>query len=298
MVKSQPRTAIVTPSYASDFERFSLLCETIDERVTGFTRHLVLVEQADVEKFRALEGPRRVVIDEREILPSWLKPYPDPASFFRRRIWLSRRTKPLRGWHVQQLRRIAIAAHAEEDALFYCDSDVAFFRNFDCAQLWDGDALRLFRRDNALDKADLREQRVWSANAGKVLGLSADAASSHDYITTLIAWRRDAVEGMCERIAETAGRHWVEAVAATRKFSECMIYGRYADEVLEGRGHFHDDNELCHIMWSGKTPKFADLEAFAKEVSGDQVALGLQSFVGVDPHRIRRLIDELAAVPN
>lgn len=285
-----PRTAIVTASYASDFERFCLLCETMDRHVTGYTRHLVLVEQADVDLFTQTAGPSREIICERDLLPSWLKPYPDPSSMFRRRIWLSRRTKPLRGWHVQQLRRIGIAANVDEDALFFCDSDVVFLRHFDCSSLWSGENLRLFRRPNVLDDPKLEEQRVWSRNAGIVLGFPRGKTSEHDYISTLIAWRRDAVINMCERIAEKNNRHWVAAIAAVRKFSECMIYGRYADEVLGAAGHFHDDTELCNIMWTGSTPSHAELTAFVESTSDQQVALGLQSFVNVDLDRVRDLI--------
>ena len=47
--------AIVTASYAPDFERCRLLCETIDRFVTGAPRHYILVEQRDVALFRQLE---------------------------------------------------------------------------------------------------------------------------------------------------------------------------------------------------------------------------------------------------
>ena len=90
------------------------------------------------------------MIDERDLLPRWLRSFQDPTSLFRRRIWLSTRTMPLRGWHVQQLRRIGIAMHAQEDGLVYCDSDVVILKDFDCSVFWrDGD-LRLFRRENAV----------------------------------------------------------------------------------------------------------------------------------------------------
>ena len=126
---------VVTASYAADFERCRLLCETIDRHVTGAAKHYLLVEHRDVTLFRQLESPHRVVIDERDLLPSWLQPHSDPTSRFRRRIWLSLKTPPLRGWHVQQLRRIAIAEHVPEDVLVFCDSDVAFLKPFDCSRL-------------------------------------------------------------------------------------------------------------------------------------------------------------------
>lgn len=291
VTNSTRSAALVTASYLPDLERCRLLCETVDRFVTGYDRHYLLVSGPDVRHFRQFEGPRRTVVDERDILPSWLHDLPDPLSRFRRRIWLSLRTAPLRGWHVQQLRRIAIAEHVGEDALIYCDSDVAFLRPFDCGSVWRGDDLRLFRRDNELSRDELSNQRLWSANAGAVLGL-ADA-SLHDYIATVIAWRRDATVDMCRRIESVTGRNWVAAVGMRRQFSECMLYGRFADEAQDGAGHFHSSEELCRVYWSGKPPTEPEFRAIVASMSPHQVALGMQSFVGADINMQRRLLSEL-----
>jgi hypothetical protein len=188
------------------------------------------------------------------------------------------------------LRRIAIAAHVAEDMLVYCDSDVAFLKPFDCSGLWRDGRARLFRRDGALAAPGLSDQRLWSAMAGRALGIGQPSHSPHDYISTVIGWRRDAVLGMCERIEAIAGRHWVEAVASSRHYSECMLYGRYADEVLGGAGHFHDATELCSVYWDGPAMDDRAFRAFVESMSDDQVAIGMQSFIGTDIARIRRLI--------
>ena len=240
--------------------------------------------------FRSLENSHRIIVDERDLLPGWLKPFSDPFSLFRRRVWLSSRTVPLRGWHVQQLRRIAIAYHVEEDGLFYCDSDVAFLKSFDCGRLWNGNDLRLFRRDNALLEECPGDQRLWSSNAARTLGLKSSEHSPHDYIGTLIAWRRDAVRSMCEHIESTHQKHWAQAIAADRRFSECMIYGRYVDEVLSGNDHFHDATELCRVYWFEPAPSEAEFQAFVAEMDPDQVAIGMQSFLNVDTTSIRQII--------
>lgn len=280
--------ALVTASYAPDLERCRLLCETIDRHVTGHSHHYILVASADVAQFRQLEGPRRTVVDERDLLPSWLRSFPDPLFRFRKRVWLSPFTLPLRGWHVQQLRRIAIARHVAEDGLVYCDSDVAFLRPFDCRVIWRGGDLRLFRRQDALSREGLDPQRAWAASAGRALGLSA--AARHDYIATVIAWRRETAVAMCERVEEVTGRHWVAGIAARRHFSECMLYGRYVDEVLDGVGHFHASQELCRVYWSGPAPTDEQFNRFVAEMGPEQVAIGMQSFIGTDIGRIRRLL--------
>ncbi|PHP66282.1 hypothetical protein CSC94_15260 [Zhengella mangrovi] len=284
------RTALVTASYAGDFERCRLLCETIDRHVTGATRHLLLVSGPDVPLFRQLEGPHREVVSERDILPGWLHDLPDPLSGFRRRVWLSRHTVPLRGWHVQQLRRIAIAGHVGEDALFYCDSDAAFLRPFDCATLWKGPRLRLFRRDGRLLESGHDEQRQWARNAARALAAGTGDGLPHDYIATLVAWRADTTRAMMQRLEAVAGRHWIAALARTRRFSECMLYGCQADSVDEGRDHFHDATELCRIYWKGPRLDTAGIRDFVAACEPDQVAVGLQSFVGMDMADIRRAL--------
>lgn len=282
--------AIVTASYAPDFDRCRLLCETMDRFVTGASKHYLLVEHGDVAQFRVLESARRVVVDERDLLPSWLHSFRDPTSFFRRRVWLSARTMPLRGWHVQQLRRIAIAAHAGEEILVYCDSDVAFLKFFDCGAFSRDGLVRLFRRDNVLEKADASEHVTWSRNAGAALAIAAPEVSPHDYIATLIAWRRSAVAGMCRRIEDQTGRHWASALGLQRRFSECMLYGRYVDEVRGCEGHFHGSEEFCRVHWTGRPMSDAEFHAFVDSMGAEQVAIGMQSFIGTDLGRIRGLL--------
>jgi hypothetical protein len=279
--------AMVTASYAPDFERCRLLCETVDRHVAGISQHYILVERSDVALFRQLETSSRTVVDERDLLPSWLHAVSDPASLFRRRIWLSWKTMPLRGWHVQQLRRIAIAAHADEDILVYCDSDVVFLKPFDCGAFRSEGRLRLLRRDDALPS--IGDHVAWSRNAGAVLGIAQPAVSPHDYISTLIAWSSRDVRAMCAQIEQQHGRHWVEVVCSSRKFSECMIYGRFVDEVLNGVGHFHASEEFCRVHWTGSAMSDDEFRRFVAGMSPHQVAIGMQSFIGTAIARIRRL---------
>lgn len=284
---SEPAAAVVTASYAPDFERCRLLCETLDRHAVGWACHYLLVEPRDVALFRRLEGPRRRVVDERALLPGWLRPFDDPSSLFRRRVWLGLRSLPLRGWHVQQLRRIAIAAHVAEDLLVYCDSDVVFLKPFDCAAFRCGGETRLFRRDGALAAPDLARHRAWSRNAGRALGVAAPEVSLNDYITTLIAWHRPTVTRMCAHIEAVGGRGWVETLGRMRDFSECLLYGRYVDEVLAGAGHFHDAREFCRVHWTGQPLSDEGLRAFVAGMAPYQAAIGLQSFIGTDLGRVQ-----------
>lgn len=292
--ESPGSAAIVTASYAGDYERCRLLCESIDRRVTGHSCHYILVEAADVALFRQLEGPQRRIVDERALLPWWLRPFPDPLSAGRRRVWLSLKGPPLRGWHVQQLRRIAMAASMPEEIMVSCDSDVVFVRPFDVGAFREGAAVRFYR-----DPAAMRNvlphleahHRAWSRQAGRLLGISGPAETDTGYIATLIAWRRDTVRDMVERIEAVTGRAWISALAATRKLSECTIYGRFVEEV-EGRRdrHFPSDRKLCHTYWDGAALGEAGLAGFLAALEPGQPAIGIQSFTGTDTAVIRRAV--------
>jgi hypothetical protein len=95
---------------------------------------------------------------------------------------------------------------------------------------------------------------------------------------------------MCRSIEDVHGRSWVEVIGSARKFSECMIYGRYVDEVLDGAGHFHGSEEFCRVHWTGEALSDVEFRDFVTTMAPEQVAIGMQSFIGTDLGRIRRLI--------
>ncbi len=285
-------TAIATASYRGDFERCRLLCESLDARVTGHTRHLILVEAADVPLFRQLAGPKREIVDERDLLPFWLRPFPDPTTFGRRRIWLSPFGLPLRGWHVQQLRRIALAASLDEEVMVSIDSDVVFLKDFDVGSFSPDGRTMFFRRPDAIAHVlpDLQAVHLeWSRKAGRLLGIAAPETTDTGYVATLIPWRTEAVRAMVETIAAVSGRRWEATLAGTRILSECTIYGRFVDEV-EGRiGDYVPMAEsLCRMYWAGAPMDADTLARFVDSLEEGQVAAGIQSFTATDPRLIRQ----------
>ncbi|KQT87914.1 DUF6492 family protein [Aurantimonas sp. Leaf443] len=286
------RTAIVTASYRGDFERCRLLCDSIDARVTGHTRHLILVDRIDVPLFRSLAGPRREIVGEAELFPAWLRSFPDPTTFGRRRVWPTPFGPPLRGWHVQQLRRIAMGGAMAEEVMVSLDSDVVFLKPFDVGAFQRQGRLLFHKVPNALaahEEASRSEHRAWSRKAGELLGIAAPDVTDEGYVGTLIAWRTDAVRGLLKRIEAVSGRSWLRRLGATRSLSECTLYGRYVDEV-EGRPDLYEPSPVnfCRMHWVGAALKEGDLRAFAEALAPHEVAAGIQSFTGTDPRLIRR----------
>jgi len=294
--------ALATPSYRGDIERCRLLCASIDRFVSGHAVHYLLVEDRDVPLFRDLEGPRRRILPESQLLPGWLQSRPDPLSFGKRRLWtgvqaLARGIPPLRGWHAQQLRKFAVAKAGTEDVILFADSDMLFVRPFDLTSLSDDGAIRLYRKPDAIT-ADMARHIPWCTHASALLGLDAPEFPSPDYINNLVSWRRDHVLALLDHVESVSERDWVSAIARERQFSEYMIYGYFVERVLglEAAGHWPDARELCKVYWfSDDAVGMAALRSFEEVLEPWQVAVGIQSFIGQPLDRIRALFEKQAS---
>lgn len=286
-------TAVITATYSADFERCAFLCESMDQRLQGDWTHYLLVADIDREIFSQLENNQRKVITESQIFPLWCRSFPDPISSRHARVWLTPFSRPLRGWHAQQLRRFAIARYINEDTMLTLDSDVVVVKNYHVDDLGDADAVRFYRNEDAFDDG-MQEHLLWSKNAGRLLGISEPEVSKTDYITTFIAWRRQTVCDMLDHIETHNKCHWMRAIVRQSQMSECMIYGRYVDEVRMGRNHLPTGHSLCHVLWdeNAAEPNKDGLKKFIQKMSNEQVAVGIQSFVGIPMDDIRSVISE------
>lgn len=281
--------SIITASYAPDFERCKILCESIDKYASGYDCHYLLVNVPDLPLFAQLEGPKRKVLTDRQLLPWWVYRPPKFVSPQRRQIWLSPLTVPLHGWHIQQIMRIAVAMHVQSDALLYCDSDTALVKPFDVGSSWNGDSLRLWREeDGALVAED--DHLIWKAHAGRALGIGPNDQLDHNYVCSFVTWKRQTVLDMCAHIEKLHGRSWVSVIGSSRKFSECMLYGAYADVILKGKGHEVNPAPLCKMYWNDPAPTLSELEKDIGELTSEEVAIGVQSFIDFDADAFRGVV--------
>jgi hypothetical protein len=278
--------AIATPSYRGDVERCKLLCASIDAFVSGLSMHYLLVEDRDLPIFAPLAGPRRCIIAESELLPSWLRSWPDPFSMGRRRVWtgpgaLARGVKPLRGWHTQQLRKLALPLIAPEPVLLYADSDMVFLSPYDLASQVQGGRARLVRKSGAIHSG-MKDHVAWVRHAAAVLGTHAPMLPADDYVTALPTWLGPNVSALLRHVAERSGRDWVCAVAAGRAFSEMMLYGNFVEHVLGERAtHTPTSDGLCASYWVRDAVSGESFREGVELLSPGQVAIGVQSFIGV-----------------
>lgn len=277
------KTAVITASYHRDFERCQFLCETMDARLKGDWTHYILVDNGDAALFATLKAHNRIIICERDLFPFWFRSFPDFLSSHHDKVWLSPFSKPLRGWHAQQLRRLAICQLIDEEVMLTIDSDAVMVRDFHVDDLVDGQKIRFFQKRNGLsDKMD--EHLSWSGRAGAMLGIEKPGALYHDYIANFICWRTETVRNLLQHIESVNGQSWFRTIIKDRAISECFIYGRFVEEVEGLTYHRPTDQSLCHSMWFDETDEnnHLDIAGFMRQIQPEQVAVAIQSFIPLD----------------
>ncbi len=186
---------LITPSYAPDFDRCKVLCESVETYVSGIDNHFLAVDRQDKDLFSQLESKRCSVIVKEDILPSWLHHLP-----MSRKWWLSERTIPVRGWILQQIVKLSVAEWSRADVFMFADSDMFFVRPFDARSTIVSDRVRFFRSPKKTEDYQDHRHNSWSRFAGNLFSLSGEAHCNFDYISQLNTWRRDVLLQLLERI--------------------------------------------------------------------------------------------------
>jgi hypothetical protein len=291
-----PAFAIVTPSYSGDLDRCKLLCESLDAMADGPFRHYLLVANHDFPLFADLAGPRRTVIPDAELLPHWMRAIRRPFDRLGRHVWIStdirKQIRPLSGWHVQQLRKLAAARLVDEDVIVMADSDSVFIRPFGVSSFMRDGAVRLYRKPAAITgmPPENPTHAQWTRLAATVLALSEPAFPADDFINNLVSWRKDHALATSRRIAEVGGAPTELVLGRAATLSEYQIYGAYARGIANSTGHFASADALSHTYWDGAAMDQRGLDRFMDGLSAHQIALCVQSFTETPLELIRDLV--------
>jgi hypothetical protein len=268
--------SIITPSYVRDFESCRLLCETIDAYVTGYDLHYIVVPDADHALFATLSGSRRRIVAEGAVLPRWLMQL--PGSWKGRRYYWMAGTRPVYGWHTQQLRKFAMSLAQPSPRVMFMDSDNLFVRPFDLARYAGGETAPMYVDRGAIGTADARHV-AWLRTAHRLLGLAEPALPADDYIGPMVVWDVDAARQALQRIEDTTGTDWCTALLRRHSFSEYLIYGAAVSATPSLRARHHLTTERpCLTYWEGPALDTPELMRFAGGLKPEQSALTIQSF--------------------
>lgn len=260
--------SLITPSYAPDFERCRLLCESVDRFARGAT-HYVVVDRRDERQFAPLRSHSREVMSVESILPPWIFRVPGA-----KRWWMSLRTRPLRNWVLQQLVKLSMSDVVQTDVMVYVDSDVTFVRPFGIERFMQGDRLRLNRVD-----FQSPQHAEWLCVAADLLGTDPAAVPAVNYVASLVPWRRRNLQRLHEHLAGRSGRQWIEAVAARKTFSEYMIYGLFVEQVMgfDEAGHVPMDSPVLHLSWGHDLTQPAGVDRYLDELGPKHIGLMIHS---------------------
>lgn len=284
------RILLVTPSYAPDFDRCRILCDSVQRFVSGHTEHVIIIDRQDQALFSQLAGTRTRLLLKEDMLPGWLRKLP-----FSRKWWLNLRGLPVRGWILQQIVKLSVAEAIDADFYIFADSDVAFIRPFEVSSVLDAQGrARLYAGPRKPEDIADPRHRAWYRFAGKVFGLSGEDFQQHDYISQLVVWRRDTLQKLKARIAEHGGQSWQAVLANTLDFSEYELYGIFAEHILrEDSGHFLTESELSYCSWHHQIAGHEDLLTFLRGIPQTYPAVLIQSNLGISPGDYAKVLDQL-----
>jgi hypothetical protein len=284
--------ALLTPTYGRDLELCTLLCESVDRHVKSFSKHYLLVPDCDLSLFSHFESERRVVLPASQFLPAWLRPLPRIIQRKRRQFWWSLRAKPVSGWHVQQLIKIAAAMSLPHRRYCILDSDIVFFRDFDLSRFEYPNSIPLLNMRNEVTQDQLHHAH-WVETSHQLLGLPVPPLPASDFIGHIIFWDQQTTQAMAAKIEAVTGLSWIEALCSTRDFSEYMLYGYFVEnDASFSARHTCAPRTQCVSYWDQPKLDRGELNELLRRADKDDVAFSVASFSGTPVEIIRAAVEE------
>ena len=231
-----------------DIERFALLCESIDRHVRGYEKHYVIVNDDDVPLFARFISHRRIVVSARNCCHAGSSSYL-PCCGKGRRVLVVFRTKPVHGWHIQQILKIAAVLRAPEQQFCIIDSDNVFIRAFDVKNYAGGEKTPLYVERAAIS-AEAPLHATWTGNSVAYLGgRNRSCSLPTHYVGNLIVWDKTAVQDMTRAIEGVTNKAWAHALCRTRDFSEYLLYGHVRNSQRHLAHHEIITESLANAYW-------------------------------------------------
>ena len=277
------RMAVVTKSYAPDFELCAALNRSVLDNSPEAVEHRIVVPRSDFDLFSRLKGARTQIQCEADLLPRRFVRLP----FVNLIINLQRPFPPVRGWIQQQMIKLAAIAASEDDAVLVVDSDAEFVRPFTAETFVRDGVVRFFRDPDQIHKG-LRRHMVWHRVARELLGLPQAEPPYPDYISSPLAWDPKIVRRMLAQVATTTRQPWATAIGGKLDFSECILYGVFVDYVLGAPANsFACNDSLCSVYWEQTPLNPESALEFVRSIRSTDVAAVIQSN-SLTPMAVRR----------
>lgn len=284
-----PSFTLITPTYLPDLARAELLVDSV-QRCCPDLPHRLIVDDGDLKHFRHL-GDRAEIVVSQDLLPWWVRRLPG-----RRSVWASLRSRPCRGWIVQQILKITAAAQMVHDVAIFCDSDVVFVRRFSPLATLREQEQSAPPSVALLDVEFVNDEvRAWTRTARELLGIDEAELPARGHVGNLICWRGENVRAMTARIEHVTGVDWRAALMRRHTFSEYVLYGAFVRGVLgyPAAGHHPSDAPLVKASWGRDLHDDDTMADFFAKLDPTTVAAMVHSKDGIEPTNYRRLVEAL-----
>lgn len=283
------QATFLTATYAPDFERFSLLRESI-ERCEIDIPHVAVVQDEDMARFAGIPFRNKLkLLSTRDVFPREIER--------RRRLWGVRRRnprrwfggKPIHGWVTQQLVKLSGPQVADTDAIVCVDSDLFFVRNVQAAEFYDPDGrVHLYETTDDLDA----EMAEWLGRNMRFVGVSPTNKPLSRFTHWPVPLRRDVVLDLQRLIEQRHGRDWYNAILDFDMLAEYTMYGAYAKYVDQMRRVASVRPPLTAYFWWREQVEALE-DTFREKVIADPgvKVVGIQANVGRKPAEYRALAE-------
>jgi hypothetical protein len=277
--------ALITPSYAPDFERCRLLVESVERHAAEHLRHYLIVDRRDQRLFSSLRSARTEVLLKQDVLPAFVRQVPGLRGWW----WCGLRA-PVRGWIVQQLVKLAVDRVLDSDVYVFVDSDTFLLRAFDPWQAQRPAGVPLFREQGEALLSAMNTR--WHTVAAERLGLRVSPPHDVNYVTQLVTWRRDALIALHARLESRHGRPWAETLLGLQTLSEYVLYGVFVEHGLGlGRaGHYQEPAIQTLNYWGTRRLDEDELSAWLATLAPEQVGAMVSAKSGTDVATLRRAL--------
>jgi hypothetical protein len=276
---------LITPSYAPDFDRCRLLCETKKQFLPDSVNHYIIVDRRDFQLFKELSDYTTEILVVEDILPWWIQRIP-----LSRQGWISLKTLPVRNWILQQLVKLSMAEVISEDIIGFVDSDVAFVRPFDYQNFIQAGQIRLYREPNSIPGA-WKIHRRWYEAAAKLLDGPPVTYPAPNFIGDLVTWKRTNTVKLTHYLEARFSKPWIETLANTLHWSEYILYGLFVEHILgEQADHYYDEVYPGLQYFSTKPMSEQEIGNFLADIQPQHITVMISAKAGIPVQRYERLL--------
>jgi hypothetical protein len=276
--------ALITPSFAGDFERCKLLVESVERCIGTDHPYYIIVPTPDLPVFETLKTRSKLnisLIPEESLMPWYVFRTP-----FSKKWRVNLFGMPTRGWITQQFCKLMIATKIKEEVLVILDSDVCFIRPLDLNQFAKDEDVRLLCVPNR--GKNNPKQRRWHRLSAKLLGIPPTDYFGSGYIGNVVTWRRSIVLRLIDHLRKNH-IFWRLAILNQPTFSEYILYGIYAEQLLGMKGHYKEADKGVTEYWAPRPMTDDGIHAFFDEIN-EEFAIMISAKAGIAADRYLALI--------